>query len=122
MTDHPPPTDEELAEMGRKLTEATDRDGELYLVTDAPDDMRRLLAEVDRLRAELDAKRVDPDAVHYARIGSAFTACGHALPNVVPWSAEQYDYGPPRLSSLRENTTCPRCRSRLGLDRFGGSS
>lgn len=51
MTSHPI-IDAELARMDRELTDAVERDGEQYLVTDAPKDMRRLLAEVDRLRAE----------------------------------------------------------------------
>lgn len=54
MTSHPI-TDAELARMDRELTDAVERDGELYLTTDAPKDMRRLLAEVDRLRAQLTA-------------------------------------------------------------------
>lgn len=50
-----PLTDAELMEINYNLNEALNRCGELYLVTDAPKDMRRLLAEVDRLRAALTA-------------------------------------------------------------------
>lgn len=57
----PPLTDADLARMDRELTEAVERDGEWYLTTDAPRDMRRLLAEVDRLRAELAEMETDRD-------------------------------------------------------------
>lgn len=52
-----PITDAELMAINYNLNEALNRCGELYLVTDAPKDMRRLLVEVDRLRAEMSGVR-----------------------------------------------------------------
>ncbi len=66
-----PLTDAELMAINYNLNEALNRCGELYLVTDAPKDMRRLLVEVDRLRAEIDAlsSRIDVTAVINETIG-----------------------------------------------------
>jgi len=46
-------SEDQTARMRASLTDALDRDGGLYLTTDAPHDMRALLDEVDRLRARL---------------------------------------------------------------------
>jgi len=56
-------TDEDLARIDRELTDAVERDGELYLAIEAPKDMRRLLTEVDRLRKILGYVEV-PDGEH----------------------------------------------------------
>lgn len=50
-----PITDADLARMDRELTVAVVGDGEWYLTTCAPRDMRRLLDEVDRLRTKLES-------------------------------------------------------------------
>ena len=63
-----PMTDAELAEIEHQLTEAVDRCGELYLVTDAPKDMRRILAEVKRLRGEVHMHRMS----HGVAVGDAY--------------------------------------------------
>jgi len=118
MPSNPEPTqplaDERLAAIRGRFKEViNDRKHKVSL---RATDMYDLLSEVDRLRSENAAwalSRAAAEPVHSVQLGRGDTACGVALPGVLPWDTARLDFSSPTLTTRPEKATCPECVAAL---------